>query len=360
MTQSILITSTGEGTGKTAIAIGLGLLAQEAGIEVGYMKPKGTRLRSSVGKVLDADPVLAQEALGIDDPIEEMEPVVYSSTYMQQVIRGRQPSQSIRDGVIAARQRLEEGRDLLIVEGGSESATGSIIDLTDVDIADCFDANVLLIAPYTEISDVDEILHTATTFGSRLMGIVFNNITPEAHDEVEADITPFLERHEIPVLGIIPRKRRLASITIEDLAAEIGASILTECPTDQYVERYTVGAMSGDVALRHFRRARDAVVITGGDRPNVQAAAFEAPGVHGLILTGGYRPTNQIIGAAEERGMPILLVDTDTMTAIDRVESVLGVGRMRNIDGVKTMQELLNGHVDTDQILGRAKSPDRS
>ena len=53
--NTLLVTSTHESTGKTAITLALGLLAKDRGQSVGYMKPKGTRLQSNVGKTLDQD-----------------------------------------------------------------------------------------------------------------------------------------------------------------------------------------------------------------------------------------------------------------------------------------------------------------
>lgn len=352
MTETILVTSTAEGTGKTAITIGLGLLAQDAGRDVGYMKPKGTRLRTQVGKVLDADPVLAQELLGVTDAIESMEPVVYSATFLQQVLRGRQESEEIRAAFEEAYESVAEDRDLVLIEGADRVSTGSVIDLTDVDVASLVDGNAIVVAPYDRVEAVDEVLEVAERFGDRLAGVLFNAVSRDAHDELEADVVPFLEGRGVPVLGAIPRKPHLASVSVEELANEIGGTLITDTPTDGRVERFSVGAMSSDAALRHFRRARDAVVITGGDRSGIQTAALEAPGIKGLVLTGGYHPPGSIVGRAEEAGVPVMTVEADTANTIERVETVLGEGRTRNAAEVEMMRELLADHVDTTALLG--------
>ncbi len=108
---------------------------------------------------------------------------------------------------------------------------------------------------------------------------------------------PFLEGEGIPVHGILPRDRSLAGVTVADLARNLGADILTgDANTDVHVERFSVGAMSGSSALERFRRTRDAVVVTGGDRSEVQTAALEASGINALLLTGGYQPASAVIG----------------------------------------------------------------
>nr|WP_239641922.1 DRTGG domain-containing protein [Haloterrigena salina] len=127
--------------------------------------------------------------------------------------------------------------------------------------------------------------------------------------------------------------------------------MLVEDGRDAYVERFSVGAMGADSALRHFRRTKDAAVITGGDRAEIHTAALEAPGVRCLILTGGHRPSGAIIGQAAEKGMPILSVQTDTLTTVERAEDVVRSGRTRDEETVDRMAELLTDHAAVDSIL---------
>lgn len=352
MTDTLLVTSTESGTGKTAIAISLGRLAQDRGKTVGYMKPKGTRLRTRVGKVLDTDPLFAQEVLGLTDAIETMEPVVYSSTFLQHVMRGDESVEAIHAALEEAHQQISRDRDLVIIEGGDTLTTGGVIDLTDADIATLLNARMVLVAAYPGLTAVDELLATIDHCGDRLDGVLFNAVGQEALAELESLVIPYLEARGHQVLGVLPRERELATVPVTELANEIGATILTAPSTNDRVARYVVGAMSSDRALRHFRRTRDAVVITGGDRPGIQAAAIEAPGIRGIVLTGGYRPPPRIITTAEDAAIPIMSVDMDTLGAIERVEDVLGAGRVRGEAEVALMRELLSGHTDLDVLLG--------
>lgn len=352
MTDTLLVTSTAEGTGKTAIAIALGQLADHAGRSVGYMKPKGTRLRSQVGKVLDADPILAQEALGLEDAIETMEPVVYSSTFLQEVIRGGESISDIHAAVQDAYDTIAAERDLVMVEGGTDSTTGNLIDLTDADLVRMLDGRAVVVTGYDGVRGLDHIFAVAQQFEERLLGVLFNAVDYDAREELESDVIPYMESKDMPVLGVLPRERMLATVTVADLAAEIGADVLTECPMDGQVARFSVGAMSSDAALRHFRRSRDAVVITGGDRPGIQTAALEAPGIRGLVLTGGYRPSSRVIATAEGRDVPVMTVAGDTISTIQRVEDVLGGGRTRDVREIERMRTLLESHADTATLVG--------
>ncbi|WP_440006535.1 phosphotransacetylase family protein [Halomicrococcus sp. SG-WS-1] len=360
MTKTILVTATEESTGKTAVALALARLAKERGLSVGYMKPKGTRLQSNVGKTLDEDPMLARELLDLDAEMHELEPVVYSPTFIESAIRGREDPDELREQVRESFESLAADKDLMVVEGGGELTTGGIVDLTDPEVADLFDAEVLLISKYGQAGDVDDLLAAANDVGDRLAGVLFNAVENANFDPLETDVVPFLEGRGVPVIGVVPRERDLAGVTVEDIAAELNADVLTNADTDAFVERFLVGAMSGDSALRHLRRTKDAALITGGDRPDLQTVALEAPGVKCLILTGGFRPPGAVVGKAEEKGVPVLLVQTDTLTAVERAEDVVRSGRTRNAETVERMRELLHDHADVDSLLGDVAATEES
>jgi BioD-like phosphotransacetylase family protein len=354
--NTLLVTATEESTGKTGTALALGALARDRGTSVGYMKPKGTRLRSAVGKTLDEDPMLARDILDLDAEMHDLEPIVYSPTFVEGAIRGRENPAELRERVTEAFETVSAGREFMVVEGGGSLTTGGIVGLTDPDVADLLDADVLLISRFDEPGDVDDVLAASERIGDRLAGVLFNAVDEATYDQVDTDVASCLEARDVPVLGVVPRDRELAGVTVADLADELGANVLTSASTDAYVERFLVGAMSGEAALRHFRRTKDAAVITGGDRSDIHTAALEAPGVNCLVLTGGFEPPGAVIGRAEDAGVPILVVQGDTLSTVDRAENVVSSGRVRDAETVERMRQLLHRHADVDRLLPEQES----
>jgi len=350
-TDAILVGSVAGSGGKTAVALALARLAQDRGLDVGYAKPKGTRLRSRVGKTLDEDPMLARELLGNDDEVHEMEPVVYSPTFVEGAIEGREEPAVLQERVQESFAIVAEGRDLVVIEGGDSLATGGAVGLSDPEVAELLDAQILLVADHDEPGDVDDVLAAAADAGDRLGGVLFNRIADADYETVAADLAPFLDGRGVPSLGVIPREPELAGVDVATLTDELGAETLTDTDADGLVRGFLVGAMGGDAALRHIRRRRDVAVITGGDRSDVLTAAIDAGGVSCLVLTGGHRPSGAILGKAETAGVPVLLVDTDTLTAVERAEDVVHDGRTRDAETVATMRELLTDHADVAAIL---------
>lgn len=350
--MTVLVTSTEQSTGKTAVALALARAAADRGLDVGYMKPVGTRLQSAVGKTLDEDPLLARDLLELDAGTPEMEPVVYSPTFVKAAIRGREDPDALSDQVREQYEALSADHDGMVLEGGGSLTTGGIVDLTDADLAALLDATVVLVAPYEEPEDVDEVLAAADRLGDRLGGVLFNVVPDAAFDDLASDVVPFLEGRGVRVYGSIPRDEDLAGVTVADLGSELGAEVLTtEAPMDARIQRFVVGAMTASEALGQLRRVRDAALITGGDRSDVLSAALEASGIGCLVLTGGLRPPGAVLGRAESSDVPVLLVQTDTKTTIDRAEAVISSGRTRDADTVARMGELLVDYADVDAML---------
>ncbi len=351
MTRTTLLSSTTRSTGKTGVTLGLATEARERGDDVGYMKPKGTRLESAVGKTLDKDPIVAREVLGVEDEVHEMEPVVYSPTFVERAVCGNVDIEEIHDEVSEAFDALADGRDHVFVEGGDVYTTGGVIDLTDADIAELLDATVVLVAEFEEFRGVDDVLAAASAFGDRLDGVVFNAVPDARFDDMEEAVVPFLESRGVPVHGVVPHDRDVSGVTVADLRDRLNATALTDVAQDGYVERFLVGAMSGESALRQFRRTKDAVVVTGGDRADVQTAALEAPGVNCIVLAGGLEPPSAVVSKAQEKGMPVLVVDRDTLSAVNEMEKVVKEGRKPSAETVDAMRRLLVRHADVDALL---------
>ncbi len=350
--KTLLVTSTEPSTGKTAISVALARIAQQQGHDVGYMKPKGTRLESAVGKTRDQDPMLARELLGIDAAMNELEPIVYSPTFIQEAIRGREDPTALRERVTENFEILAEDKDLMIVEGGGQLWTGGIVDLDDADVAELLDAETILVSRYEDGSSLDDVLAGANHLGDSLAGVLFNTVDRQTFDGLSNDAIPFLQGRGVQTLGALGRDEELAGISVADLADAVGATLLTsDAPTTELVERFSVGAMGSNAALEQFRRTRNAAVITGGDRSDIQTTALQAPGVECLVLTGGYRPSSAVIGKAEDHEIPLLLVQSDTRTTIDRVEEALRSGRTRSEAAIKHMETLLEDAVDVQTLL---------
>ena len=107
--------------------------------------------------------------------------------------------------------------------------------------------------------------------------------------------------------------------------------------------------MTADTALSRFRQHTNKAVITGGDRTDIQLAALETSTAC-LILTGNLQPSPLIIKQAEEFGVAILLVNTNTMETIERIEGVFGKTRLGQAAKLEKFQELVAKALDFERL----------
>jgi hypothetical protein len=83
----------------------------------------------------------------------------------------------------------------------------------------------------------------------------------------------------------------------------------------------------------------------------MQIVALEVPNIKCLLLTGNLEPTKIVLGKAEEKGTPIILVKEDTLMTIERLNEVFGKARIKGEAKIKRMKELVKNHVDIDRLM---------
>jgi len=120
----------------------------------------------------------------------------------------------------------------------------------------------------------------------------------------------------------------LLNPSIRELVDELqGKVLVNEDKLDTTYEHVLVGAMTPDAALRYMRSTPNKIVITGGDRADIIMLALETD-TRAIILTGGIMPSPRVIARAEERGVPIILVNYDTYTTVSKILQASGKVRI--------------------------------
>jgi hypothetical protein len=194
--------------------------------------------------------------------------------------------------------------------------------------------------------------------GERLLGVLINKVPEEEIEFVQYVARPYLERQGIPLLGVMPLRPELQAISVGELAETLKAEFLAlPEKKDVLIEHMVVGAMSVEQALPRIRRVPGTkVVITGGDRADIQLVALETA-THCLVLTGHLRPVPEVLRRAEECGVPVLLVRGNTMETVEAIERVFGKTRLGQPAKLEQFEALLAEHFDferLDQALGLA------
>lgn len=336
---TLYITSPETYSGKSALCLGLGRRFQRDGFVVGYMKPASTAAKRISGHLTDDDAEFVKRMFNLSESLDVLVPICLDPLCVEAALRGEGNSYSRK--LKEAFGIASQGKDIMILEGGSSLAEGYVLGLPAYEISQLLDARELLVVKYTSDLVVDNILASKKMLGDSMIGCVLNTVPGKRLEFVEGVVVPFLEQKGIPVFGILPQERLLQAVSVHELAEALDGEILcAESHADELVENVMVGAMSVDSALSFFRRKVNKAVITGGDRPDIQLAALETS-TKCLILTGNLQPSPIILNRAEELGVPMLLVKQDTWTAMQTVEQFFGKSRLRQPKKLARLEQIL-------------------
>lgn len=348
--KSLYVTSIERYSGKTAVCLALAKNFQGDGYKVGYLKPLSLQPWLVSGKIADEDAIFVKDTLGLTEPPWELSPVVVTPEFLRAHLRG-ETENDLMQKVFAAYQALARDRDLLILEGGGSLREGYVVGLATPNVAQTLDSKVLAIVKYrSDVRLLDDSLTAKTRLGELLTGVIVNRVPTDATGFVSELAVPFLEKQGIQVYGIIPEAPRLAAITVAELIEALDTQVLTEkVNEDASIETLTVGAMTADAALTRFRKQTNKAVITGGDRTDIQLAALETSTTC-LVLTGNLHPSPLIVKQADEFGVTILLVPSNTMETVEAIEKILGKTRLGQPAKLAMFQELMSKHVEMDKL----------
>lgn len=347
LTKYLLIGSTKAYSGKSAIALGIALGLREQGLTVAYGKPLGTSFNSDEPGAEEEDVRFAIETLKLKDT--QMPSTLVALD--QETVHKRLLGEDRTDYRQSLAQYVQcQSTDVVLLEGPANLEEGTLFDLSLPQVADAVDASVLLVTRPIDLF-VDDLLSAKQRLGSRLLGVVLNDVPSDKLESIAATVRPFLEAKGIPVLGMLPRSALLRSVSVKELVHQLKAEVL--CRPDRLdlmVETLTIGAMNVSSALKYFRKARNMAVVTGGDRTDIQLAALESS-TQCLILTGHLPPSPLVIGRAEEMEIPVLSVDLDTLTTVEIIDSTFGNVRLHETIKVECVTQLMAEHFDINAVI---------
>jgi uncharacterized protein len=347
--KSLYIASTQGSGGKTTIAVGLCLALRRRGLRAGYFKPVGTLASSSGGILLDEDASFVAGLLELDDAPTDICPVVLDEDALHDVLAGSEVDAMAR--VASAYGRVSRDKDLVVCEGLGEIWQGRFLRTSGADVVAQLDLRTLLVAKFAGARLLDDIIYVKDALKKHLLGVLFNMVPASRMGLVTEQYVRFLAKNDITSYGALASNSRLSAVSVTEIVEALGGTYVCGAQYgDRLVETYMIGAMSPDHALRYFQLTPDKVVIVGGDRAEIILTALDTPTV-AVVLTGNYVPSPAVLERAEERGIPLVSVETDTVTAADDLRRLFGRLRVKDRAKIDLIAGLIEESVDLDRLV---------
>ncbi|MHA3963713.1 MAG: DRTGG domain-containing protein [Candidatus Thorarchaeota archaeon SMTZ1-45] len=341
-------------TGKTMVAIALAAKLKDRNNSVGYFKPVGTKSYeySTSTEDVDEDAAIMKELLGLKHPLSSISPIVRTKSSFDELLHiGHE---NLLKKIKTCYTEISTNLDYVLIEGTKASWHLLHVDLSTPRIAKELNASVICLVNFPDIEAIDDVLLQIELFrhqGIEKVSIILNMVPPMLKRTVSEQIGPFLEKQGVGLVGVLYLHRELFSPTIREIQKALEGEMITGAEKmDILIEKFMVGSMAPENALKWFRRTSDKAVITSGDRSDICLAALETD-TNLLILTGGMGPEIGTIARARELGVPIMMTAHDTYTTGQIVDNLIGTVTAENKEKLAIVEKIVGESLDMDKIL---------
>lgn len=368
MANSIFVTATQRGSGKSTVTLGLINLLERTISRVGYFKPIGQPGKDGV----DPDVKLMKETFGMEYSIEEMQPVTMDQA-TEALANGKYDQ--IVDKVLDAYQRLREKTDFVVCEGTDYfGAMASFEFNINADLSKNLGAPILLVANALDcdtgcpsccdamLKNINMVKESFDDRSCNFFGVIINRVEPQSLSQVHNMAKEALAKNKIQVIGSIPRSEMLEKPRLDEIAEELKAKVITgKDRLNVVAQEVMVLSMGLENVLKRLNRG--ALVLVAGDREDVilgMAAAYNclpASSPSGVVMTGGLEPrenVKKLVVDLTNSQMPLLQVNTDTYETainINQIKPKLYAHQKMRIEVAKGLMEQ---HANVDSLIAQS------
>jgi hypothetical protein len=316
----LFISSTEDRAGRSLITWVLARRLAERGLRVGFMKPFGTNPVFMDGQWVDHDAVLIKEVLKLQEPVDQICPFLVS----EEGWKGK-TDEDMAEELQSLARGLSREKDIFMIMGSRHIFFDEpSCPIPDVALITTLNADLLLINRVRNTSrSVYSILFAKSMLRDRIKGVILNRIPPERMHEVQNHMIPTLINKEIPVTAVLAENPALSYRSLGEIREILEGEVLCgKGELTRPVGSVTVGTtdLRGELVL--FKRVYNKVILLipfSLDKEMKAQAACRS--VAGILLTGGRRPADPILKAAERNDVPLILVEGDTFSTMERLEA---------------------------------------
>jgi len=171
-------------------------------------------------------------------------------------------------------------------------------------------------------------------------------VIPDKIDFVTEFARRGLKRKGLDLLGVIPHQSILSSPNVDLIREELHAELLnSDKQLHNSVDDVVVGAMGVNNAMRFFKRG--VLLITPGDREDIILAAAttvgptSGPRLAGIVLTGGLRPSENVLKVIRGMPFPVLLATEDSYEVASKVHDLTVKTRPDDTEKISIIRDLI-------------------
>jgi phosphate acetyltransferase len=343
--RAVFIAATAQHVGKTTTCLGIVSGLQKRFSTVGFVKPVGQRY---VGDE-DEDVILFRDRFGM----RAESPVIVPKGFTRDYLDERVALDDLKDRIVKGFDSVAGDVDYTVVEGTGHVGVGSIIDLSNADVAKMLNLEVVLVstggvgAAFDQLALNKVMLERA---GVKVRGIILNKVIHEKREMICEYVPKALKKWGIPLVGCIPYSPLLHAPTMRDFADLFGVELFAG---EQWLYRHIfderfVATTKHHPALEQIEPRE--LIITHGSRDDIirltlideQRRDLE----RGLLLTGHIPPSDAIVEEIKKVGMPAIYVPLSSYKVLETISGYTAKIRSEDVDKVDKAISLVEEHID--------------
>lgn len=360
-TKRLFVAATRMNDGKTTTCLGLFAALQSVFPRVGFIKPIGQRFVEVQGHQVDEDSVLLDTIYNVHVPIESMSPVAIDTTFTRRYLKDPTDTlPKLEDNICRAFDRVSWEKDFTLIEGTGHAGVGSVFDLSNARVAQLLKAKAVIVCPGGIGRPIDEIALNKALFdkvGVEVVGAIINKVEPDKADDIREYVGCGLKRLGVPLLGLLPVQKVLASPNLLQIAGEIKARWIN-APVEAEsvrVSHLVIGAMTARGTVKHLRPGT--VIITPGDRDDIILAAISGAEksadqrVAGVILTNDLEPNESLRSRIERSNIPVMMAEEESYNVTAKINRMTVKTQPNDSDKIPVIKRLVQESVDMSALL---------
>ena len=363
--KGFYVAATNQHVGKTTSTLGLAAIYRAMGFNVGYCKPVGQHFIDLESLRVDKDTLLFADLLGFKLKPDYHSPVILGSGATTAYLD--QPDHfTYREDILAASDYLQKMHELVIYEGTGHPGVGSIVNLSNADVASMLDLGVVMIVEGGIGSTIDRLNNCIALFREKnvpIIGVIVNKVWPEKMDKVKYYVTKKLREWDLTPLGFLPYDKSLAFKSIKGIIDQIKGTVTFN---EEFKYNTVEEIISGSVLERNQLQSsqKNLLLVVAADRVD---SAINKVKIWSYEKHGDYSPLSGIIATGEghinvdteayilKNNIPFIRTHLDTLGTVRQISKMEVKINLKTPWKIQRAIELIKENIDLDYLQHSVK-----
>ena len=362
--KSIYVAATSQHVGKTTSTLGLASAFRNRGINVGYCKPVGQRYVLHNGLNVDKDVVLFADLLGFQVDPALHSPVILGSGATSEYLENPSNYHYEKDILFAANE-LSNRHDLVIFEGTGHPGVGSVVEMSNADVAKLNGSGLIMVAEGGIGNTIDMISMCLEKFyhlDVPIIGVILNKVIAEKRSKVEYYVSKWLQKQNIPLIGILPFDKSMSYPNLHAITESVKGRV--EYNKDRLfntVEGILAGSLISNEELQG--KKHNTLLVVGATRLDLAIEDTkrimetnewtEAP-FSGIIATGYGEYSPESIEFIEKFKIPLVRTMLETYPAVLKISRIEVKINLETPWKVQRAVDMIENNVNLNFILEKS------